>query len=80
VRRNAITSTVWSEAMKRKGRDADCMVFGDDVWSYGRVDAYSNRMARLLHERGVKAGETSECAFGRAPRDAAHAQSQSRST
>jgi len=37
--------------------DAPAIVDADGGWTYARVDAASNRIARLLRERGVRAGD-----------------------
>ncbi|MFJ3798352.1 amino acid adenylation domain-containing protein [Streptomyces sp. NPDC090088] len=37
--------------------DAPALIAGDRVWSYAEVERTSGRLARLLHERGVRPGD-----------------------
>lgn len=47
----------WDEVVRTHGVDREAILLGDEVWTFGDIDALANRVARWCQSLGVKAGD-----------------------
>ncbi|HEV7516839.1 MAG TPA: amino acid adenylation domain-containing protein, partial [Thermoanaerobaculia bacterium] len=55
------------EEQVRRSPEARAVVWGEEVWSYGHLNGWANRLARLLRSRGLRPGERVGVAVRRSP-------------
>ncbi len=55
------------EEQVRRTPEARALVWGEEVWSYGHLNAWSNRLARHLQSLGLRPGERVGIALWRSP-------------